>query len=161
MFFGAIAFNQDIGNWDVSKITRMSATFENAISFNQDLSNWDVSSVTHMDRMFKNAWDFNRDIGNWDVSKVTEMSGMFGAATETIWTEWEGIIRAFTYVDSGPTSPTPFYEERVIQIPFGQMSFNQDLSGWCVPDISLGSDEFSGNGILTEDNMPVWGNLSF
>ena len=157
MFFGAIAFNQDIGNWDVSNITRMSATFKNAISFNQDLSNWDVSNVTNMTHMFMNAWDFNRDIGNWDVLKVTEMSGMFGAVTETTWTEWEGVIRGFTYVDSGPIFPPPFYEERVIQIPFGQMSFNQDLSGWCVPDISLGSDDFSGNGILTEDNMPVWG----
>ena len=51
MFFGAISFNKDLNNWDVSSVTHMSGMFYNAISFNKDLNNWDVSSVTEMREM--------------------------------------------------------------------------------------------------------------
>ena len=46
------AFNQNIGQWDVSKVTDMSVMFYAATSFNQDISAWDVSEVTSMYQMF-------------------------------------------------------------------------------------------------------------
>jgi surface protein len=54
--------------------------FENAQSFNQDLSNWNTSKVTNMSRMFDGAQSFNQDISNWNTSKVTNMSRMFDGA---------------------------------------------------------------------------------
>jgi hypothetical protein len=33
-------FNQDISSWDVSKSTGMSGMFYRAIAFNQDIGNW-------------------------------------------------------------------------------------------------------------------------
>jgi surface protein len=51
MFQNAMAFNQPIGNWNVSKVQNMGQMFYNAWAFNQDLSGWNVSSVTNMNQM--------------------------------------------------------------------------------------------------------------
>ena len=45
MFCDANAFNQPIGNWDVSKVSDMSYMFCSAKAFNQPIGNWDVSNV--------------------------------------------------------------------------------------------------------------------
>ena len=55
MFDGADAFNQDISNWDVSKVTNMAEMFASAQKFNQDISNWETSKVEDMDDMFIGA----------------------------------------------------------------------------------------------------------
>ena len=70
-------FNQDIGSWNVRRVTNMEEVFYLAGDFNQDISGWNVSNVTTMKSMFSSAFNFNQDIGSWDVSKVTDMSEMF------------------------------------------------------------------------------------
>ena len=84
-----------IGQWDVSRVTDMSALFSiedprayrdpktrDTASFNADISKWDVSRVTNMADMFYGATSFNVDISKWDVSRVTNMANMFyGAAS--------------------------------------------------------------------------------
>ena len=75
------AFNPDVSNWDVSKVTTMDFMFNSCrdIAFNPDVSNWDVGNVETMYCMFNacSGAAFNPDVSKWDVSKVTSMSAMF------------------------------------------------------------------------------------
>jgi surface protein len=66
------SFNADIGGWDVSKVTSMSAMFQYAIVFNQPIGSWDVSSVTSMRRMFFDTPDFSQNLSTWCVVKVSD-----------------------------------------------------------------------------------------
>ena len=55
-------FNDDISNWDVSKVTDMNVLFMGAASFNSNISKWDLARVTDMNRMFKDAILFNQQL---------------------------------------------------------------------------------------------------
>ena len=46
LFFQAGVFNQNIGSWDVRRVTNMYGMFYEAHAFKQNVSSWDVSNVT-------------------------------------------------------------------------------------------------------------------
>jgi len=52
MFAYAEAFNSDLWDWDVSKVTDMTRMFYNASKFNQNLCSWNFSNVQNMLDMF-------------------------------------------------------------------------------------------------------------
>ena len=66
MFRFAWAFNRDIGDWAVARVTNMMLMFNNARDFNQDIGAWTVGSVTNMQEIFSQAWAFDQDLG-WCV----------------------------------------------------------------------------------------------
>ena len=89
-------FNQNIGNWNTSKVTTMQSMINNQPNFNQDIGTkvvtvsgssyiaWDTSNVTTMAAMMALTGNnsrlatFNQNISNWNTSKVTTTSSLFG-----------------------------------------------------------------------------------
>merc|ERR1712025_1259655 len=80
MFWYASSFNQNIGAWSIENVHEMGQMFNSASSFDQDISGWNVENVRDMHWMFRRASSFNQDISAWNVEKVRDMHWMFGWA---------------------------------------------------------------------------------
>jgi surface protein len=141
MFQGATAFNQDISNWNVSKVIDMASMFRSS-PFNQNISNWNVSNVRNMASMFRSN-PFNQNISNWIVSSVTNMASMFQSATA-----FNQNISNWNV--STVTDMTSMFESAT--------AFNQNISNW---DVSLvtSSNNFNTNGhsAFQGNNLPSFG----
>jgi len=110
MFYNQPYFDQEIGTWDVGKVTNMnymlgSNFFSAAVipgifnnSGSDSIKNWNTTNVISMNSLFSYQKNFNQPIGSWDTSKVTNIGQMF----------------------------------RVLNV--GESAFNQDIGNW---DISL------------------------
>ena len=154
IFFGATAFNQDIGSWDVSKVTDMNNMFQGAIAFNQAIGSWDVSSVTNMSYMFFGAQVFDQAIGSWDVSNVTNMLRMFveAPAFNQPIGSWDvsnvtnmGVMfnnaRAFNQAIGSWDVSSVTNMGAMFQ---GAWAFNQDIGSWDVSNVTNMSYMFVG-----------------
>jgi surface protein len=91
--------------------------------------------------MFYLASAFNGDISSWNTAAVTNMSGMFYLAS------------AFNG-DIGSWNTAAVTD---MDWMFTASAFNQNLSGWCVTNITSEPQEFSTGSPLTPTNKPVWG----
>jgi len=118
MFFGAVSFNEDIDDWDVSNITDMSWMFSES-QFNQGLNAWDVSNVTDMSWMFSQS-HFNQNIDDWDVSNVIDMSLMFSGS------QFNQSINAWDV--SNVTN---------MRLMFSGSQFNQSINDWDVSSVTI------------------------
>ena len=76
LFYSANAFNQEIGGWNVAQLTSFSYVFAGS-RFNRDISGWNVASATTLDNMFNSAPAFNQNIASWNVASVADLRYMF------------------------------------------------------------------------------------
>jgi len=127
MFSRADIFNQDLNNWDVSKVTEMRAMFVET-SFNGNISDWNVENVTNMSSMFEGVSNFNQDISNWNVGKVTSMASMFIGDTS-----FNQDISSWNV--SNVTNMSAMF--------IGAKAFNQDIGSWNVSKVQGMASMFS------------------
>jgi surface protein len=136
-FFDATTFNQNIDNWDVSKVTNMSHMFLSAKAFNQNIGGWHVSKVTNMTYMFHNATSFNQNIGSWDVGKVTDMSYMLPATNVLV----KGLCAKKHMTHIGHLTNIPITNVLIKGSCIKKCSacadaFNQNIGNWNVSNVT-------------------------
>jgi surface protein len=129
-------FNQNINNWDVSKVTSMTSMFQLNSSFNQPLSGWNVSAVTDMSTMFYLATAFNQDIGNWNVGNVTVFSNFMLGKTPLTYNQ--------IYLDSIYSGWTNYLLKPSNSISFGTVKYS-----------SGNTQSVAGRGLLTRANQSL------
>jgi hypothetical protein len=65
----------------------------------QDIGSWDVSKVTNMQAMFHSAGAFNQNIGSWDISSLKNATGMFNASAMTL-NNMDSTLRGWAKLDT-------------------------------------------------------------
>ncbi|WP_298421759.1 BspA family leucine-rich repeat surface protein [uncultured Kordia sp.] len=135
-----VDLKDQIGNWDVSNVVNMWATFGNCTLFNEDISGWNISGATSLLQMFVNNPNFNQDLSGWNTSNVQNFSAMFAGAA------------AFNQNISGwNTSNATNMNAMFIDAT----SFNQDISGWNVSSVAR-MDKMFQNATAFNQDISGW-----
>ena len=168
MFFGATAFNQEIGSWNTAAVTDMSYMFFGATAFNQNISTWNTAAVTAMQSMFFGATAFNQEIGSWNTAAVTDMSNMFYGATAfnknigtLTWntaavTDMSFMFRNATNFNQNIGSWNTAAVTNMSGMFNDATAFNQNISSWNTTAVTNMSSMFSGATAFNQ-NIGSWG----
>ena len=161
LFDNAQIFNEDISEWDVSKVTNMSYMFRYCYTFNQPLNKWDVSNVTNMSNMFQWARVFNQPLNDWNVSKVTNMSTMFeGAwAFNQPLNKWNvsNVTNMNNMFEGGGSQAVPaIYSSYSFAKLKQQMHFNQSLNSWNISNVTTLKRMFYSHRKFDPANVSNW-----
>jgi surface protein len=96
MFAGQYSFNQNIGDWNVGKVTSWASMFtvltptpaftSSLLAFNNggspSINDWNMGSSTRVDYMLRDAGNFNQPIGKWNVSNITNFTDFMRNKTD-------------------------------------------------------------------------------
>jgi surface protein len=157
MFSSATSFNQNIGAWDVSKVTTMVSMFQSNTAFNNsgssDINNWRPVSCSNFTSMFESAGAFNQPIGGWEIGTGRQvpdinMSSMF--AYNTVFNRdisaWDTSKVTNMYFMFGGSLPSAFNQpigtwdvSNVTNMALmftNAANFNQPLGSWDVSKVT-------------------------
>ncbi len=146
MFAGTSNFEDlqnTIGQWDTGNIENMNTMFFNS-SFNEDIGDWDVSKVKDFDGMFYQNNAFNQDLSTWDISEATTMR-TFIANTRFSLENYDKTLIGWATLDTGETR---IPRDVVLSVDFTRycdafLERNQLLTtyNWRISDRGLGCPE--------------------
>ena len=145
MFESCESFNQDISNWNMSRVSNINLMFYNTTYFNQPIYNWErtipnvssMSAVTTLNGTFYSTGAFNQPIGNWDISNVTNLTNTF-----------------YVSVFNQPLSGWNTSNVTSMSGTFGVSIFNQDISNWNMSKVVTTSGMFLNNPIFNNGGSP-------
>jgi len=140
MFFGATAFNQNIGSWNVSNVVDMDSMMRNTSAFNQNIGAWNTGNVSFMQGMFQSAIAFNQNIGAWNTQNLTNAQSMFQGAT------------AFNQnISSWQTGSVT----NMKLMFFSATAFNQNIGAWNTQNLTNAQSMFQGATAFNQ-NISSW-----
>ena len=140
MFFGATAFNQNIGSWNVSNVVDMDSMMRNTSAFNQNIGAWNTGNVSFMQGMFQSAIAFNQNIGAWNTQNLTNAQSMFQGAT------------AFNQnISSWQTGSVTNMEGMF----FSATAFNQNIGAWNTGNV-VNMEGMMRNATAFNQNIGSW-----
>ena len=130
-------FDQNIGNWNVSKgqdflgFLNGNATLAPFGSFNNggsgSIGNWDMSNAVNLQQMFLAQPLFNQNVGAWDISNVTTIANIFNSYQGSV------PLNAGQFNNGGSDSIKNWNTSNVtsMQASFsGSATFNQPIGSW-------------------------------
>jgi surface protein len=145
MFSNAIIFNQNIGNWNVSKVTSFQSMFIAATEFNNGgsntIQNWSAPLCTTFASMFQSATNFNQPLTNLvNTSGVSNclMNNMFRGASS--FNQNIG-----NWNTSNVTTMAGMFSQASL--------FNQNIGNWNTSNVTNMSDMFAGANSLVNTNI--------
>jgi surface protein len=156
LFYGAQVFNRPIENWNMTRVTNLTAALRGTYAFNQPLSNWErtgstLANVATMNTLFYDASLFNQPIGNWNVTGVNNMSAMFFNARSfnQPLAGWERVGSTLANV----TDMNSMFSAN--NLSGGNMTFNQPIGNWNVGNVLNMSNMFQ-NATAFNQNIGSW-----
>lgn len=139
-----------------------SYVFENA-TVEAALANWDVSNIISMSSTFAYGMYHSLPIGNWTPTNLKYMTGTFGYATWDTAIDWTTpalLDTSFAFEGSTFNNTLKLSMGQVIKAEcmfIDNMTFTQNISNWCVTNLTVEPMDFNTGGVLTPEKMPVWG----
>jgi surface protein len=169
MFSQTNNFNQDISDWDVSKVTNVRQLFAFNNAFNQNLNDWNLTSLSDATLMFYGASSYNNGGVTLDwtgkIPLLNNMNGMFSAAssfnqivlldTGSV-TDMGGVFSS-AQVFNQDISNWDFSSVTNVNSMFNNSLFNYDVSSWKITSLTNMRAMFLRATAFNNGDVPITG----